>query len=599
MSLAQVPHEVYGLPDPCIVQNENRMPAFQSCRQVQYMQRAANNASENNIQWQCPPTEQNVYLDRLMLPKIGVRAKIVISSQTGVQSGVLIIQPHKFCIRDHALLKAIDQINIYMNNNQLSMDIGLIVSALSHFNIDDKLRQVDLSMSASYPCYQSQEFWHLYGSSRSPMALFADAGAGDIPRSQAFSVYASNATTSGTSGTAWVDFVLTQALWISPLYFAAIQNDSAAFMGLSSFRLRLTFSANAAHRMFAIMGYQDDNGSAHASSLFDTEAHARAATVTTTMYVKTSDFPTLSPAFSWQYSDVTQPLLLLRYLEPQPTDKNKERKLFSYPYYDVQYYQTAIGDILPGATQTVTAQNIQLNAVPQNVIVQARMTDSDLRKNPFIPDVCARLTNPYVRWGTIQKFNGAADEHMYVTAVRNGLKDPFIHFNGSKINKQPIAGAVFGDNTDDNSYYAGSGTVYNFSAMDVGLAAEDAPGKSKEMSLLVKVDVNNISQQTVNYDLFVIVVTPGVVTIGNGVCYAEVGVLSGPDVYNASQPARQNLTYSEARDLYGGNCFCDLKENVSRMLKSKKGGPAADQASGFGAGNASPKDLEARLMKAL
>ena len=119
----------------------------------------------------------------------------------------------------------------------MSINISDTLSAMEHFNIDRKLKNVDYSKCPTYGACQSQQFSDLFGANRSPMSLYGD-GLDDIaPQAFPFTIVSQTAADGNGNATSVVDFVTCEPLFLSPLYWGGFDNDSA-FWGVRTFNYR-------------------------------------------------------------------------------------------------------------------------------------------------------------------------------------------------------------------------------------------------------------------------------------------------------------------------------------------------------------------------
>ena len=582
MSLAQSPLQAYGLLDPVVKQQAPVYPVVTGSRAVSYQVTSPSSISDGStggqLAFDINPAHENVYVDRRMYLRLPVRMKINLPASTGVQT-VRILQANAFGLRSFPAQKAMDTIVLNINGLPSSIEIGKILSALELFNIEDRLRKVDFSKCATYPLCQSTAFsdlFTLHAGVTSPLVearnpLASNATSANLYHGGQFTVI-NNAATSGTAGEAWVDFVTVEPLYISPLYFGPIQDDNSAFLGVNSMSIQFNFSSGGGNRMIAL------DGMGAASPLFDTEAHARAALITCTMYFQA--FTSTGNAtidlipFTYQ-TNQSQAAVLVKQLAPSEIDENLKLKVKNYPYVQTRVWVTSIGAVASAGTGTAVSQNMQLSSVPSRVYAYVRAKDSVLRATPCIPDTFLQINNCAVQWGVDSRLNGASMEQLYDIACINGCELSWADWSANPINRGLVATAW--GTAGNTNQYVGSGSVLAFGPMDLGLPLRQAPGKSEHFNLQVSVGYTNKGAQSLSCDLFVVVVSQGIFSIYDGQASALLGILSENDVLNANKQAMSGmLDYNEVRELYAGATSNAMKEEMQAALK--KAAPVAAPA---------------------
>ena len=301
------------------------------------------------------------------------------------------------------------------------------------------------------------------------------------------------------------------------------------------------------------------------TGIFATEALARAANVTCTMYFQ--NFTSSGNATAWSYPNQSQCAILVKQLAPSEVDENLKLKIKNYPYTQTRVFVTSIGNVTAGAAATsVTSANMQLASIPPAVLAWIRPKDSVLRQNPFFPDTFFAISQMTAVWGVDNRLNGASQEQLYDIAVINGLEKDFQSWAGIGINGD-VSGSTYGT---QSIQYAGCGSVCKFGPMDLGLPLRQAPGKSEYFNLQLTLQYQNVATAGLitNADLFVCVVSQGVYSIYDGQASSTLGILSENDVLNANKAAYSHmLSYNEAREVFGGAMADNLKQEMKSVLE--------------------------------
>ena len=552
MSLALHKLQPVTVQDPRIIQQPGVYPVLKGGRDVLYKQFTTTSVSQSSINFSCPPPSQEVFVDRRVNLKCPVRLTLV---GTGIPIGVFLLNPGQTCLRSYPLMKALDTIQMTINNQSMSVNISDMLSALEHFNIDRKLKAVDYTKCPTYGACQSQDFNELLGATRSPMALYGD-GLDDLaPAAFPFTVVSQNnsAVAPATVGTATsvIDFVSTEPLFLSPLFWGTFDNDESAFIGVRTFDMTLNFLNQGANRMIALDNTQAPLGSGIAYT-----------PVTWSAQMQFSNFQ--APAFT--YPD-NQPVLLFQYITPQLDQSygltlNRE---LHYPYFNIERFPTdSNSDLAPGAAATQSSNNIQLNSIPSKMYIFVRNSNAVMNANPFKPDTFCAINNVSIQWGNKSgTLSSASQEQLYDLSVKNGCAMSWAAWSGNKLNRAPVVPGDFGKVSEQ---YSGTGSVLALDTLDLGLDSLDAPGKIKQLMVQVTVNYTNVAKTPVRPTLYFVAVSQGVFTIYNGQASALVGVLTSADIlYSAKQTEHLNISYADLRHVNGGNFLSSLKSGLSNV----------------------------------
>lgn len=201
------------------------------------------------------------------------------------------------------------------------------------------------------------------------------------------------------------------------------------------------------------------------------------------------------------------PSIHLDYLTPQMNDPLP--KEVPYSFSQIQPYLTTQGTVTAGSEFTVQANSIQLGSVPDAIMIFARPTLSTLTYQT--PDVNAYLKSISINMGNKSGLLASADAYqLYQIAKKNGLKS----VNWPMWSKQ--SGSVLLLRPDQ----------------DLSLDPTVAPGlNGYNGNLTVQATFKNISPLSINYTMYIVVVTSGVVTIyDNQQVVQQTGVLTPQDV---------------------------------------------------------------------
>ena len=536
--------------DPRIIQQPRLFPVLKGGQEVLYKRYTTTSVSQSSITFSCPPPSQLLYTDRRIHLSLPVRLTL---TATGVDPNQYILNPNQCCLRAYPISQAMDTIQMTLNNQSLSINMGDVISAMSHFNIDRKLRAIDYSKCPTYGTHQAQDFTSLFGANRSCMSLYGDGLDGLAPQAFPFTIVSqendNNGVGTSTAKTV-VDFVSTEPLFLSPLYWGSFDDNDSAFFGLRTFDINFNFLNNGGNRMIAID--KDSVGVAYNPTTFNTEMQ----------------FSGFAGGFS--YAD-NVPRMLFQYLTPQATDTNVGlNKILNYPYFNVERFPTDLGQqILPGVQTTITSNNIQLNSIPSKMYMFVRKRNQDLNSDPFSPDTFFQINNLSLQWGNRNGVLSSADaRQLYDLAVKNGCTLSWAAWSGEKMNAPALASAGFGTPAQQ---YSGSGGIVALDPIDLGLNDISSPGKLEQMMLQAQIVVTNVSNNPINATFYVVVISQGIFSIYNGQSSAMIGVLTSDNILKAhKQTGHAMISYADVRRVNGGNFLSDVKNKLMSIWSKVK-----------------------------
>ena len=555
--------------DPRVIQQQRVFPVLKGGEQVLYKVYTTSSVSNSSITFHCPPPSQNLYVDRCVHLRVPVRVTIP-AIASGLVNDKYIVANGLFSLRSFPLQKALDTVQLTINNQSMSINIGDMLSALEHYNASAQLKSTSYSKCAVYPIAFCQEFNNLAGTVRSPLAPASSSIDQSLVHNAPFTVVSGNSITAANASAATViDFVSTEALFISPLYWGDCSGNDSGFYGVKTMDFTFNFNSNAGNRMIAI----DPLG------IYSSDATARAIALNCV-----ASFNNFSPAFS--YTNENTPALLFQYITPQLVDRgNPMQQVLNYPYVNLERYPSALGSAatavssgVPAAAVTINSTNVQLNSIPTKLYIFARANNSQMEKNPYSPDSFCRLASLNLQWGNRSGLLASASmQQLYDISVRAGCMQSFADWAG--LGRAKGAANALGADIPCGlvtQQYFGTGTVMAIDPIDLGLDSIDAPGKLDQITLQVNATWQWLSTgPAVGLDMYVVAVSAGVFTLFNGQASSLIGVLNSTDILNShAQTESKMMDYFETKSIYGGGFLSDLKSNL-RHLRQKKAAMAA------------------------
>jgi hypothetical protein len=489
-----------------------------------------------------------------------------------------------FAIRPFPVQKALSTIQMTINNQAMTIQIGDLLSALELFNIGREMKAIQWSKCATYPTSLCQNFLDLQGSARSPLSPASSVSDQNIPKSTSFIVTSSNAAVSGNAtAVQYVDCVSTESIYLSPLFYGDYRENDSGFYGVKTMDFIFNFSNGCANRMMAIDGslLYSTNG-----STATTTADALARATTLNSQVTFGPFTGSTPGGAFSYTEST-PSLLFQYITPQLVDRgNPMQQVLNYPYVGIERYPTDYGSTvsavsagLPvGGNFQINSTNVQLNSVPTKIYVFARLNNTQLLSNPYSPDSFLRLESMNLQWGGRSGLlSSASIQQLYDISVRAGCTQTFNDWAGrlqANANVNGLGLSTVGVQTGlVTQQYYGSGSVMAIDPIDLGLDSIEAPGKLEMITLQINANWSWLSTFAPSGNvitMYVVAVSAGVFTLFNGQASSLIGVLNSSDILNShAQSEHKMLDYFETKQTYGGGFLSDLKHNL-RHLKSKQ-----------------------------
>lgn len=523
------------------------------------------------------PSEQTL-MDRRVLWQSTTTLQITVTTVAGTPAGINVFDYGLNCsLAPFPLHSMASTMTATLNNNSITQNTNDILPAL--------LRLIDREELAKYNGYAPNAYDSLFrytdglGSNVNVLADYTvSAPNSQSPRgawpldsitAPTGTGVGANFLTTGGAGTATftITFTTTEPLLMSPFLFANPSYNSMSLYGLQN--LNFQFNMQPSNRS---VRFAPPSGSGISYSIVPTEFN--------------------------------NTKLLLTFLTPHPSDLMPARNVV--PYYELPRYisnQGTVG-IANGASGTFNSQSLQLNQIPDKLIIFCRKTlatQTPTDSDSFLPIKRVRI-NFNNQSGIL---SGATQQDIYSMSIANLSNQSWYEFSGKANVRQP-GGLVAGPTPFIPT--VGSVLVLEF-GKDIQLVEDYyAPGSLGNFQLQFQVDVDNFTGSAINgtgnpqYELVVITMNSGVLVAEKGTCSIYTGILLKQDVLDVSASS-ESYSESEVARLVGGRSFLDSLKSVAGMvapiaLPAAKGllgsmdNPYAKGASGLlGAlGYAKPKD---------
>jgi hypothetical protein len=247
--------------------------------------------------------------------------------------------------------------------------------------------------------------------------------------------------------------------------------------------------------------------------------------------------------------------LLLNLLSLQPEQYAKIQAKNVLPYLDVPRYIYSSGVVLnPGATQSYTFTNIQLNQIPDQVIIVARvpMAQQNWTNSSSFLTIRGISINFNNQSGIL---SSATQPQLYQLSQKNGSSQCYYEFIGlANVNVN------YNANGGGNADVAGKGEaipslgsllVLN-PAMDFGLNSMYSSSSAGQYNFQFTLQVFNQTDEAITPEICVITVNSGMFITENGVSSTQTGLLTREMVLRTKAEKPVDLDRAHYKRLIGG-----------------------------------------------
>ena len=275
------------------------------------------------------------------------------------------------------------------------------------------------------------------------------------------------------------------------------------------------------------------------------------------------------------------PQLLFQLLTPHASDLLPARNVV--PYYELPRYITTCGAIAAGGSVTITSQSLQLNMIPDKLLISVGRPISS--RTPGDSDSWLAITAITINWNnTSGLLSSATPQDLWRMSSENGVNQTWSEFRGFA-QSAPFVAA--GDALQNLRQIQTSGSVLCLEfGKDIQLSEDYyAPGSLGNFQLQFNVTVANLDSANAitagAYQLLTVIQNSGIFSIERGVSSSYLGVLTKTDVLEASR--QESTGYSSGLRMIGGgevpSQFARLK---ATMGKVQGRGESGGMSSGMG-----------------
>ena len=287
--------------------------------------------------------------------------------------------------------------------------------------------------------------------------------------------------------------------------------------------------------------------------------------------------------------------LLLNFLSTQPTQLIKARNIV--PYHDFPRWVSQYNsNIVPGASATITSNNIQLNQLPDNFIIVARKRLSTLTardSSTFLPirKVSINLNN------SSGLLASATTEDLYNISVANGSYQNWQEFYGYSTIYGATVANIAAANLLSLTPTGGSMLILN-PARDLSIPAYLSSGSIGQYSFTIDLTVLNNGDVDISPEICIIAVNSGIFTTIAGSSSIYTGILTKQMVLDLQDSSNDTVSSVLYQRLVGGsigNVVASAIKSipmVKNIVDNFTGGARSGGASCGGASSAGARKLD-------
>lgn len=258
---------------------------------------------------------------------------------------------------------------------------------------------------------------------------------------------------------------------------------------------------------------------------------------------------------------VDRTAMLVKYITPQPIKKIPKSLQYNYHTLEphVKEHNSALA---PGASLSMTSNNIQFNSVPNKVYlyVKDRLSDRNLSK----ADAWLSIERVNITFANVTgQLGNSAKQQLYTLNRENGSNQSWSSWSGQ------TSYAQIGDEVKNVNGTAGP-LCLRF-GKDIGLPASSlAPGVSGIFQFSVTVDFVNRANYPIVPALYVTEMYSGLATITENCCLQQLSVLSQNDVLDVMDPSTSDeipsVSDAHADLVQGGSFWSDFTSAVRKAV---------------------------------
>lgn len=436
-----------------------------------------------------------------------------------------------------------------INNNSVSVNIRDVLPALLRVNDRRELQRYNGYTPVAFDTCGSYK--DVQGSLLNPLGSWANAADNDLYQRGSFQLIGISTTAPAAgqpvaspfvapvplvalaSQTIYISFIVTEPLLLSPFIFANPQSNNQGFYGVQN--MNFVFNIGDATRVWRSANY---TAAATATPLGSTAITA----------ISVASFTSSS--------------LLFNFLTPHPSDLMPARN--AVPFYELpRFITSSVGDAPavigqgPVTVRTFTSSSLQLNQIPDKLIIQLR--------NPLSSTAWGQPDSFLCIQGISINFNNqsgilasATQQDLFRYSVENGSNQSWQEFSGFANVPDNVSGC------GKRIALAGSLLILEF-GKDIQLTEDYySSGSLGNFNLQINISAYNQQQYAINPEMVIICMNSGLFVNERGTSSTYTGILTKQDVLEAS--AQEPMFQSSVRRMVGGGFLDTLKSVAGHLM---------------------------------
>lgn len=516
---------------------------------VTYYKYPATSFSNSNMTFNTLPPNNRLVLDRQAFIEVPMRLTFTGSIAGATGAPVNLINTGKDAPRAYPIASITNTLTCSMNGADITLELSEALPALSRYHLNCQERSGFLSI-ADPMVDQYQEYGFGWGSIRNPLGEYGDS-CDNTPMTRGS--HSMSIVSNGATG-AVIDVVFREPVILPPFLF-----DGHEAKGLTNLDT-LIFTWNLLPQLSRVWSHANTitapGGNIIASSQISS-LNVQIGGTDTTNLVNNPGVPTMWLCWVTAKETVEMP------------------RLVTYPWFNIVKYVTRISSVAPHYVpftgpviqQSISSNPIQLSSIPRKLYVflkQANVvTYANDNNSISTSDVAAGITKINIIWNNnsgILSQNTALE--LFEISVNNGYMGSYLQWSGEQTYN-------YGDQTVEK---AASGSYFCAEfGKDIGLSSVEAPGIMGNYNLQVSVDYFNPNPvNDITYDMYLLCVYDGIVSIGAGSAFKQLGVISHSDVLNQSD--ENAIPYHVLEKVYGGDFFSSVRDFGKKAIDALKKG---------------------------
>ena len=493
-------------------QKDNSWGIFKGCEGMNTVAQQANSYSTAGINFSFNTSSENVLIDR----RIYCRAQFLMTFVGVAPVGRKLLNTESDAPRCLPLASVTNSLKVTINGRSVETQYCNALTGLLRYNLDDKVKERDLSMSPSAQD-NSQRYASLVGSVRNPLSNYQNSG-----KNEGRGCFAYDAITNPASVdpavpiTATVLFTVTEPLLISPMLYRSTDLESA-LVGVQNMAVNFQFASGQLARVWsrAVQG----------------------------------DVTLSSAVCSIGAGSTAPPSLLVNYLTPPLISQGQIPRSVDYQYYRCD---TQINDmntsLAPNQSQSFTNNSIQLSTVPRCIYIWASRSDNS--KTYLTSDTFFRINSLSLNYLNVSgQFSSMTIQDLYQMCVKNGCNLSWTEWSGRAVS--------VGESTGPGTLGSVIGTVgspIKIDISDLHIPSNVASGMMVNSQLSFTIGVENINQNdTIPVQITTCLIYDALMSVANGQMTTNEGVISESDVIETRSDRQNYVDYKSAQSIYAGS----------------------------------------------